>query len=77
MHVFIMPSAHGFGIQEVQDSNSEGMELHFNCPVKYIQVSSCVLREMVPPLSYHNSRDDECLMRKTGHFSPLNLSILG
>lgn len=45
MHIIIMLSAHGFGIQEVQDSNPEGMELQFICQDKYSQASSCVLRE--------------------------------
>lgn len=46
MHIFIvMLSTHGFGTEEVQDGNSEGMELCFDCLVKYIQVSSCGLRE--------------------------------
>lgn len=45
MHIIIMLSAHGFGIQEVRDSHSEGMELQFNCLDKYSQASSCVLRE--------------------------------
>lgn len=46
MHiVIVMLSTHGFVIEEVQDSNSEGMELRFDCLVKYIQVSSCGLRE--------------------------------
>lgn len=57
-----MLSAHGFGIQEVRDSNSEGMELQLNCLDKYNQASICVLWEDVQPLSYLNSRDD-------GHFS--------
>lgn len=62
MLIIIMLSAHGFGIQEVRDSNSERMELQLNCLDKYNQASSCVLRENVPPLSYLNSQND-------GHFS--------
>lgn len=57
MLIIITLSAHGVGIQEERNRNSEGMELQFNCLGQSSQASSWVLGEdgSPPPLLLQQS----------------------